>query len=168
VTRKTSSSTCRLWAGREGHVSLPLLQVHPLCNASLPNLIVPKQGQVAVSGLLRCVCSPQSLQESVFFFTVLSQNQVAECGSLWCLCISQRLRESVCCLQAEGGKQDGGEGLREDTLQVRTGVAPGSFLDLLMSAKDRTTGRAFTDLELANQARASQQCLSREILGVRT
>ena len=36
---------------------------------------------------------------------------------------------------------------------ARRGVAPGSFLDLLMRATDRTTGRGFTDLEIANQAR---------------
>ena len=41
---------------------------------------------------------------------------------------------------------------REDTLHVRKGVAPGSFLDLLMRTKDRTTGRGFTDVELAAQA----------------
>lgn len=51
-----------------------------------------------------------------------------------------------------GEESKGGMGLRENTLQVRKGVAPGSFLDLIMSAKDRTTGKAFTDLELANQA----------------
>ena len=36
----------------------------------------------------------------------------------------------------------------------RRGVAPGSFLDLLARASDRTTGRGFTDMEIANQARA--------------
>jgi len=35
----------------------------------------------------------------------------------------------------------------------RRGIAPGSFLDLVMRARDRTTGRGFTDLEIANQAR---------------
>ena len=37
---------------------------------------------------------------------------------------------------------------------ARRGVAPGSFLDLLMRATNRTTGRGFTDTEIANQARA--------------
>ncbi|CAL8467004.1 g6540 [Coccomyxa elongata] len=55
-------------------------------------------------------------------------------------------------LHKQGEESKGGMGVRENTLQVRKGVAPGSFLDLLMSAKDRTTGKAFTDLELANQA----------------
>lgn len=35
--------------------------------------------------------------------------------------------------------------------QVRRGVQPGSFIDLLMRAKDKTTGRGFTDMEIANQ-----------------
>ena len=43
-------------------------------------------------------------------------------------------------------------GAKEGT--ARRGVAPGSFLDLLMRATDRTTGRGFTDTEIANQARA--------------
>ena len=60
-------------------------------------------------------------------------------------------------MHGEGEESKGGMDLREDTLQVRKGVAPGSFLDLLMSAKDRTTGKAFTDLELANQARELSQ-----------
>jgi hypothetical protein len=30
-------------------------------------------------------------------------------------------------------------------------VQPGSFIDLLMRAKDKTTGRGFTDMEIANQ-----------------
>lgn len=37
---------------------------------------------------------------------------------------------------------------------VRSGVAPGSFLDLLMRGSDRTTGRGFTDMEIANQVPA--------------
>ncbi|CAL5225498.1 g8326 [Coccomyxa viridis] len=41
--------------------------------------------------------------------------------------------------------------LREGTLEVRRGVQPGSFIDLLMRAKDKTTGQGFTDLEIANQ-----------------
>ena len=49
---------------------------------------------------------------------------------------------------AEGGPK----GAKGGT--ARRGVAPGSFLDLLMHATDRTTGRGFTDLEIANQARA--------------
>ena len=53
----------------------------------------------------------------------------------------------------EGGRPEAAAALREDTLHVRKGVAPGSFLDLLMRAKDRTTGAGFTDLELANQVR---------------
>lgn len=48
---------------------------------------------------------------------------------------------------AEGGPK----GVKEGT--ARRGVAPGSFLDLLMRATDRTTGRGFTDTEIANQAR---------------
>ena len=35
--------------------------------------------------------------------------------------------------------------------KVRRGVQPGSFIDLLMRAKDKTTGQGFTDLEIANQ-----------------
>ena len=35
--------------------------------------------------------------------------------------------------------------------QVRRGVQPGSFIDLLMRAKDKTTGKGFTDMEIANQ-----------------
>ena len=50
---------------------------------------------------------------------------------------------------AEGGP----EGATEGT--ARRGVAPGSFLDLLMRATDRTTDRGFTDTEIANQARSS-------------
>ncbi|KAK9827982.1 hypothetical protein WJX81_005128 [Elliptochloris bilobata] len=46
-------------------------------------------------------------------------------------------------LPANNGRARGGP--------VRRGVAPGSFLDLLMRAADRTTGRGFTDLEVANQ-----------------
>lgn len=49
---------------------------------------------------------------------------------------------------AEGGPGEPKEGT------ARRGVAPGSFLDLLMRATDRTTGRGFTDTEIANQARA--------------
>ena len=30
-------------------------------------------------------------------------------------------------------------------------MQPGSFIDLLMRAKDKTTGQGFTDLEIANQ-----------------
>lgn len=30
-------------------------------------------------------------------------------------------------------------------------MQPGSFIDLLMRAKDKTTGEGFTDLEIANQ-----------------
>ena len=30
-------------------------------------------------------------------------------------------------------------------------MQPGSFIDLLMRAKDKTTGRGFTDMEIANQ-----------------
>ena len=48
--------------------------------------------------------------------------------------------------------QGGPGGAKEGT--ARRGVAPGSFLDLLMRATDRTTGRGFTDTEIANQARA--------------
>ena len=48
---------------------------------------------------------------------------------------------------AQGGPKAGKEGT------ARRGVAPGSFLDLLMRATDRTTGRGFTDLEIANQVR---------------
>ena len=70
------------------------------------------------------------------------------------------------CIQAAGGngakgeQQDEAAALREDTLHVRKGVAPGSFLDLLMRAKDRTTGRGFTDLELANQVLCGGELLS--------
>lgn len=39
--------------------------------------------------------------------------------------------------------------------QVRRGVQPGSFIDLLMRAKDKTTGQGFTDLEIANQVALS-------------
>lgn len=30
-------------------------------------------------------------------------------------------------------------------------MQPGSFIDLLMRAKDKTTGQGFTDMEIANQ-----------------
>lgn len=39
----------------------------------------------------------------------------------------------------------------------RKGVAPGSFIDLLVTAADRTTGRAFTDGEIAAQVRLHAQ-----------
>ena len=48
---------------------------------------------------------------------------------------------------------------RENTLHVRKGVAPGSFLDLLMRTKDRTTGRGFTDVELASQVLLHRRCM---------
>ena len=51
-------------------------------------------------------------------------------------------------MAVEGGPGEPKEGT------ARRGVAPGSFLDLLMRATDRTTGRGFTDMEIANQARA--------------
>ena len=35
----------------------------------------------------------------------------------------------------------------------RRGVAPGSFIDLLVRANDRTTGSKFSDTELASQVR---------------
>ena len=35
----------------------------------------------------------------------------------------------------------------------RRGVAPGSFVDLLVNATDKTTGTSLTDLERTNQAR---------------
>ena len=60
-------------------------------------------------------------------------------------------------IEGSDGGQMAGEragampGLREGTLEVRKGVAPGSFIDLLMRSKDRTTGQGFTDLEIANQ-----------------
>ena len=64
------------------------------------------------------------------------------------------------------GKQNGQNGQaealplwREDTLHVRKGVAPGSFLDLLMRTKDRTTGRGFTDVELAAQVTPAPACM---------
>ena len=41
--------------------------------------------------------------------------------------------------------------------QVRRGVQPGSFIDLLMRAKDKTTGKGFTDMEIANQV-SSAHC----------
>lgn len=33
----------------------------------------------------------------------------------------------------------------------RRGVLPGSFLDLMMQATDKTTGKSFSDFEIANQ-----------------
>ena len=65
--------------------------------------------------------------------------------------------------QAAAAGQQGGQAAgmplwREDTLHVRRGVAPGSFLDLLMRAKDRTTGRGFTDVELAAQVAPEPAC----------
>ena len=36
----------------------------------------------------------------------------------------------------------------------RAGVAPGSFVDLLVRGADRTTGRAFTDSQIASQVPA--------------
>lgn len=35
--------------------------------------------------------------------------------------------------------------------QSRRGVLPGSFLDLMMQAVDKTTGQGFTDYEIVNQ-----------------
>ena len=57
---------------------------------------------------------------------------------------------------ANGHKTNGGAAAAEGTegATARSGVAPGSFLDLLMRASDRTTGRGFTDMEIANQVPA--------------
>jgi len=59
--------------------------------------------------------------------------------------------------QAQGGAGRGAPAppARGDTEAAgpRRGIAPGSFLDLVMRARDRTTGHGFTDLEIANQAR---------------
>ena len=38
------------------------------------------------------------------------------------------------------------------SMTLRSGVAPGSFLALIARATDRTTGKPFTDVEVANQA----------------
>ena len=47
--------------------------------------------------------------------------------------------------------------------KVRRGVQPGSFIDLLMRAKDKTTGQGFTDLEIANQVASLLPHLSLQI-----
>ena len=44
---------------------------------------------------------------------------------------------------------------------ARRGVAPGSFIDLLLRSTDRTTGKGLTDYEIANQvAHRAQDWLS--------
>ena len=39
-----------------------------------------------------------------------------------------------------------------DTTGERRGVAPGSFVDLLVNATDKATGESLSDLERTNQA----------------
>lgn len=69
-------------------------------------------------------------------------------------------------LLSQALRDDGVKSLREDTLEVRKGVAPGSFLDLLMHGKDRTTGEGFTDLALANQVLTTASTYSDSCIGV--
>ena len=44
------------------------------------------------------------------------------------------------------------DGSGQPSATPRRGVLPGSFLDLMMQATDKTTGKCFSDFEIANQA----------------